>query len=277
MLDFNKPYLLTDVGTLVAALICSEYGDRHDMQLSCYDNELRWGSATIQLREDRGICVAHFTGRFNNENSGLTKEDIDGILRGYPPFYRGLISVKNGPKIPHPIQSTDDIPRAGWIIGAGLSNDPPFQFFIATTRWPSGQFRKAMNRTLDVLEQNIAEKFPLDDNVETVIKAVRYMVTEQTGSGVERYLPTKKVPGGEFHRLSGRDCWFAMQIFNNFKPLSDNDVVRLRPILGPVLNAAFQGVYTVMQYMKNNYSEIVLPSLLENRFKAIYLEDCISS
>lgn len=276
-LEFDRRYLLTDAGTVLAAFICSAKLDDEYTRISCHENEIIYGENSIKVKEHQGIFVAHFTGQFQVQNSRLTKEDIDGILRGYPPFYREFISLKHGPKVPHPIQSTDDIPRAGWIVGAGLSEDPPFPFFIAANTWSAiDQFNKAMKRTLDVLEQNIAEQFPDDDNVENVIRAVRYMINNQTESGVERYIPGAEVPGGEFNHLNGKQCAFAMRIFNNFTPLSDEDVVQLRPILAPVLNAAFQGVYTVMRYIKNGERDIVLPSLLKNRSRAIYLKDCVT-
>jgi hypothetical protein len=274
-LDFNRRYVLTDARTILAAFICSLV--KEDNRVGSYRDELRCGKTVLRFHEDGGICVAHFTGQFREENSRLTKEDLDGIIRGYPPFYREFISVEHGPKVPHPIQSTDDISRAGWIVGAGLSKDPPFPFFFATDIAADQSFYKAMKRTLVVLEQNIAEKFPNNANVEAVVNAVRYMVVHHTGSGVERYLPGREVPGGALDQLNGKNCAFAIRIFNNFTPLSDEDVVQLRPILAPVLYAAFKGVYTVMQYIKNGDRHVVLHPLLRNQFQTIYLEDCMTS
>jgi hypothetical protein len=288
-LEFNRRYMLTDAATILAAFLWS-LPDHPDGgrpgTLGTYKDQLRYGATVIKLHEDNGICVAHFDPAFHSlTHPRLTKQDLDGIIRGYPPFYREFISVQHGPinsvhpgpKVPHPINSADDISRAGWIVAAGLSKEPPLPFFFDVDNVGDKSFYKAMKRTLDVLEQNIAEKFPNDIIVYVVVKAVKYMVQSLTGSGVERYLPGLGVPGGELDQLNGKNCAFAIRIFNNFTPLSDEDIAQLRPILAPVLNAAFQGVYIVMQYIKNGGRAVILPALLRNPLQTIYLEDCVTS
>ena len=50
----------------------------------------------------------------------LTKKDVDGLLRGYPPFYRERLYTIKGDEVRHPIRDVADVSRGGWIAAIGL-------------------------------------------------------------------------------------------------------------------------------------------------------------
>ena len=120
------------------------------------------------------------------------------------------------------------------------------------------------------------KKFPADENLQNVIRAIAYMVSSGTGSGVGNYGVSQcGVPGGGLEQLNGEQCILAMRIFNEFEPLTIDQEIQLRPILAAVLNAAFLGTYYVVQYVKDMGSQLVVPKiLLQHRNKRIYLTNC---
>jgi len=135
--------------------------------------------------------------------------------------------------------------------------------------------RKAVARVLEVLKE-IEEKIPNDRNLKNVIKALDYMITTNTGSGVEKYLGSWSVPGGDLSQLDKRHCDFAMRLFNGLVP-TDAQINELKPILAPVLEATFQGSLSVIQYLKDIGMRLVLPRSLRGDWsRKIYLRDCAS-
>ena len=134
--------------------------------------------------------------------------------------------------------------------------------------------RQAVNRVHEVLKE-IALHIPDDSDLKKVIEAVHYMITTGTGSGVERYLAPDGITGGNIAQLDGAQCIFAMSLFNTRVP-SDGDIQTLRPILAPVLKAAFDGCYKVIQDLKDDGMRLVLPHELGNDWsRKIYLRDCV--
>ena len=126
---------------------------------------------------------------------------------------------------------------------------------------------------LEVLKQT-EEKIPDDKDLQNIIAAAHYMIATNTGSGVERYLPGKSVPGGHTSQLNRSRCDFAMRLFNNLT-LKDAQIQVLKPILAPVLQAAFDGYCTVVQYFKDTGLNLVLPGALRGDWsREVYMRDC---
>jgi hypothetical protein len=278
-LAFNKHFLRTDVDTILAFLLLTVDERRC---LSWNSNSLRFGDTIITLREHCGVLVAHLRGNINSKYIDLTKHEIQMMLLGYPPYYREKVTVSHGPCLPHPIRDARDIKRAGWINAAGLSTIPPLALYIRPPVdnhipfYTGTGFGDALIRVRDVLQDVILKKFPNDQNVLNVISAIKYMVSSGTGSGVENHgMPRSGVPGGALNQLNGEQCYFAMKIFNDFEPLTADQETRLRPILAPVLNAAFLGTLRVIEYIKDTGMQLILPPLLlEHRHKPVYLMGC---
>lgn len=274
-LAFNKHFLCTDVDTILAFILCTVGEQRC---LSWDSESLRFGDTIVTLREHRGVLVAHLRGNINSKCVDLTKHEIQMMLLGYPPYYRENVTVSHGPCLPHPIRDARDIKRAGWIIAAGLSAIPPLALYIRPptdnhTLYTGAPFKDALIRVRDVLQDVILKKFPNDQSVLNVIGAIEYMVANGTASGVENH--GGGVHGGALNQLNGEQCYFAMKIFNDFEPLTADQEIRLRPVLAPVLNAAFLGALRVIEYVKDTGMQLILPPLfLEHRHKPVYLMGC---
>jgi hypothetical protein len=275
-LSFRKHFLCTDVDTILAFILCT-VGDRK--YLDWNTSSLHFGDTVVTLRAHCGVLVAHLRGNIRAERVNLTKHEIQMMVQGYPPYYREKVILEHGPCLPHPIRDSRDIDRGGWIVAVGLSTTIPLALYTYPTEKIFNGFRpfqKAVQRVLDVLQDVILKNFPLDNNLQDVIRAVGYMVRSGTGSGVGNHgVPQEGVPGGSLTQLNGQQCTLAMKIFNDFEPLTVGQDNQLRPILAPVLNAAFLGTYRVIQYSKDIGMHFHLPKLLEeHRHKPVYLMDC---
>lgn len=136
--------------------------------------------------------------------------------------------------------------------------------------------RTAVQRVHDALVILQTEYIQDSEDLDSVVAAVHYMIRTGTGSGVERYLRGRTVIGGAtITRLNAKECNFAMKLFNEMIWM-DTDIQTLRPILEPVLQAAFDGCYEVIQYLKDTGMRLVLPhSLGDDWSRKVYLRDCV--
>ena len=201
----------------------------------------------------------------------MTKKCLEARIAGYPLWYREHLIVAYGPIVPHPIKNRDDIYRAGWIIGVGLSKSSP----LSSSRADIDFRDKPVKRVLAKMRDEIQPHFPQDLTLEAGISAIEHMLLERTGSGVERW-PTADLHKG-FDKdvtaaLSGSDCIFAMSLFNKLGPLSELDRSRLALILKPVLDAAFRGSYIVVQRFKNGREGFQIPTRLGDLSQMVFLD-----
>lgn len=108
-----------------------------------------------------------------------------------------------------------------------------------------------------------------------VIGVVRYTKDTQAASGVERYLPGRHVIGPSMPQLSAGQCRFALALFNELRA-TNADIQELRPILAPVLQAAFNGCYEVIEYCKDKGMRLVMPEGLgQDLSRKVYLRGCV--
>jgi hypothetical protein len=277
-LDFRKRFLRTDIDTILAFIMLTVGKEkRSDWDTS----RLHFGDTRVSFEECQGVLVVHPRGTIRSDCVSLTKREVQLMLQGYPPFYREIVTLAHGPYVPHPIRNEQDIERGGWIIAVGFHDKcHPLALYTLPNqaedlgnsyfeRSNGGPFRNAIKRVLDVLKDVMLPIFP-DDSVRNVIRAVNYMVVHRTGSGV----PDSDVPVDSFDQLTGQQCSIAMKIFNDLRPLKAEEEKRLRPVLLPVLRAAFLGSFIVTQYLKDIGVQLILPKLLEDhRYRPIYLRD----
>jgi hypothetical protein len=218
----------------------------------------------------------------------LTKYELGCMLQGYPPWYRETFTTRAGIKVPFPIKTERDIPRAGWILAVGLMDaEIKAQQPLALYRCPdepkdpgfrqNGRtFRQAVLRCKDHISKNILPHFGNDGNVRAAIEGLDYLIEERTGSGI----PTK----GQFEatwkpnipHLRSSDCRFVCENFNGYSPLSDADKARFAPILLPTMAAVVQGAYEVVQYLKDTGMELHIPPEFKPLDREIWLRDCIT-
>jgi hypothetical protein len=227
----------------------------------------------------------------------LTKEDVNGITSGYPPWYRHSMTLLGSPagrKVPSPIKTYSDVYRAGWLIGLAISSDLPLAAAPRSKLFAC----RPLQRLLDIVNRKIYPVFPCE-NVKTVAEAVAAMMRTFTESGV--FIHLKDDQGfhirewDEIKTFSESEATFAMDLFNTppIVPLTDAEIIRLKSMLVKVLCAVYVGSYTVVKAFKNmgrskdDYSELMKEHLkigppgshgwcwaLQNPQQTIYLEDC---
>lgn len=285
---FGSSYLCIDVRLLVAMILCST----NSQKSRCWrEGATSYGDdVLLDLRRiETDLLVVHFEGAFKQQRIDYTKKEITALMDGYPPWYRERLVCAHGPEIPFPIHSAADITRGGWVIAVGLSasDRKPVALYVVpniSDRQSDGSYFERTNGShLRASVRRVHESLVILQNdhikdsgdLDTVIEAIWYMIQTGTGSGVERKLPAKYVPGGPEAQLSPEHCIFVMKLFNTMV-WSDADIQTLRPILAPVLQAAFDGCYEVIEYLKDTGMRLVLPyGLGDDWSRKIFLRDCV--
>ncbi|PMD31003.1 hypothetical protein L207DRAFT_573100 [Hyaloscypha variabilis F] len=269
-----REYVCTDAKTLLAFIICSarpRYSDGETYPRSVidwYPEGLRFSVAAVELWEveNSNTLVAHLHGSMLHH---LTKGDLEGILAGYPPWYREYLQKGQNQRIPHPIQEPSDIFRAGWVIAVGLFWTTP----LLGPQLDRTLKYKPIKRVFDILSEKIMPEYPDNDNIISAVKVVRYMWETGSDSGVERYL----TPDLFYDRpnLSESCCVLAMRVFNDLCKLSHEDKSNLTPILLQVLQAAVHGTKTVVSHYKDHeLNEDWVPPCLRDPKRLVYIQDC---
>ena len=157
-----------------------------------------------------------------------------------------------------------------------MSEQEPLPWFPSATTITAYTFvDKPIERVLGILEQKLKPHFPDDIHLEAACRAVAYMIRAHTGSGVESYL-TKELDKdrSSTNQLSGHQCIFAMALFNDFKPLTEEERCKLAPILLPIVHVAFIGAYKVVQHLKNGGCDFPVPRVLQDPHRRIYITGC---
>lgn len=84
---------------------------------------------------------------------------------------------------------------------------------------------RPVKRVLEKLRDCVKPHFPNDPDLKAAISAIKYMISMHTGSGVETYLTPLLRANINSNTLaatlSGSDCTFIMQLFNDVGPVSD--------------------------------------------------------
>ncbi|KAL8847979.1 MAG: hypothetical protein Q9221_006995 [Calogaya cf. arnoldii] len=255
-LALDRRYLLTDVKTLSAFVLCS--------------TEKAPSFTNIQIRENENLSVAEIHGS-TKCRLDVTKSCLEGRIAGYPPWYREQLIVAHGPVIPHPIRTRDDIHRAGSVVAVGLSKITPLPSSWADV----GLMHKPVRRVLNKLRDEIQPHFLQDPTIGAAASAIQYMLQAITCSNVERYITVdlhQSFQNGVIAALSGSDCLFAMSLFNDVGPLSEHDRFKLASIIKPVIDAASRGCYIVIQHFKNATDFSLVPDSLGDLSRQVYLD-----
>jgi hypothetical protein len=93
---------------------------RSNQSLGWDARALSFRETNVELREIHSILVAHVRRRLQGHAKTLTKNEVEKLMTGYPPFYREKITLEHGPAIDFPIRNDSDITRGGWVIAVGL-------------------------------------------------------------------------------------------------------------------------------------------------------------
>ena len=268
-LDLNQQYLCTDAKTILAFIVCS-MSDKGLEKPSYFQDGLQFGDSSIEIKENN-VLVAHLKGTVHRN---LTKKTIEGILAGYPPWYRESLTMPHGPVVPYPILSRDDIFRAGWVIAVGLGENPPLPLVLSHEKLND----KPIKRVWEILEHKLKPHFSTDTNIEAACEAVDFMWKRQTASGVDMFL-TKDLERHwrQASPLNDHECIFAMAVFNDYSKLTERDKERLKPILLPVICTAIRGSYTVVRRLRRGPNTLFIPNCLRDPGRLVFLRDCSSS
>lgn len=177
-------------------------------------------NSTIHVSRFKGTgpFVCHIEGTYLR---GFSKQELQHLIEGYLPYYRETVPLGGG--VDHEVYSSaitgpEDLPRAGWIVAVGLFMNRPVPLYadgVGYTNKETGQrysrgglFYRLFQRTISVLENIIKPAFPGEPNVSEVIQCIKYMVKNETESGV------KESPWGRVPVLSSNQCTEAFVVFN---------------------------------------------------------------
>ncbi|KLU81172.1 hypothetical protein MAPG_00267 [Magnaporthiopsis poae ATCC 64411] len=280
-------FVCTDVRTIPAHVLCTA---PHDKSLGWSPRHLRFGTTRVTCESLGPLLFCHIQGQFQARRKDLTKNEVESMLGGYPPWYRDTFTTRAKASLAFPIRSENDISRGGWIVAVGLmDSDLPSQSPLAVYCCPRGTepdkpdfrgngviFRAAVARCRDHIAKHIQPHFSTDNNVCAAIVMLNHLIIEKTGSGIPSpgdFSKTWRSSQGLPH-LRGSDCRFVMNDFNAYQTLGDADVARYRPILLSAMAAVVHGAYEVVQYLKDTGVELRLPPELENLDREVFLKDC---
>ncbi|MCJ1365593.1 hypothetical protein MMC16_004718 [Acarospora aff. strigata] len=276
ILQLNRNYVCSDAHTVLAFILCTvDYKPWEGFTpgVPWSPEHLRFDGTHVRIKElEEGTVVAHLEGSFKNN---LTKGDIEGLLAGYPPWYRELVRMPHGPSIPHPITSRLDINRGGWVLAVGLTDVEP----LSAMPHNGDLTGKPIKRTYDIIKERLLPVFPNDINVKSAAEAVWHLAFTYTESGVEVYLKGGFGTGRRdaIPKLSGSQATFAMRLFNEAPniQLTPDDITKLTPILLPVVDAAFRGACRIVELLRNQRGiSFDWPSLLCDPKRRVFIEDC---
>lgn len=245
-----------------------DYDIRHSL------HGLRFGDF-VEIEGKGDVLVAHLKGTIQRN---LTKKTIEGILEGYPPWYRESLSLGHGRVAPFPIQSSKDLARAGWVIAVGLGKgiEKPLPFHVDYEKLND----KPIKRVWEILKYKLKPHFPTDANLEAACGSVYYMWREQTPSGsMLKFTEDLKREWFKKTTLNEDARRFAIAIFNDYDVLAEQEKDTLKQILFPVIIAAVSGVQVIdhLGSRRNSRRKISVPEILRHPERPVFVRDCIRS
>jgi hypothetical protein len=279
LLDLNVRYVRTDQRVLKTLLGLTADVQRHE-----YSDK----RGALIFEEIESVVTAYFkprtpSGLYRNPGFRLevTKKEATKIIDGYPPWYCETLLLMNGDKIPHPIQSTDDIWRGGWVVAIGLSNTVPAarDFMLRGDRDPKSMSlekpcitaNRALARVVQCLS-SASEAFPQEPALEHAQKLLEdwisnyskwnsmsgvyslwtssplyHLFKDDEGNRVKRWVQDKQKKYASV--LSTYQCQIAMQAFSHPGAFSAEEQEVLAPVILVVLRAVMVGCYAVLDYL----------------------------
>ena len=249
-LPFTRRYVYADGFSLLGYVLCTQ------IHTDIY--------GAIEFEKFDKILVARTRGGLLRHD--MTKKTLDGILNGYPPWYREEITIHTGATLPHPIKSKEYVIRAGWILAVGLSDIQPMQQSLMR----KDLVKQVCERVLEKLKDAILPHFNMDENVKKAVGTAAYLVKSWTDSGLGDYVVLDQLY--DFSALSKDEALFAMDLFNKVGSLTSDEVVRLTPILHNVISCALLGLSRVIKYYKNDWVPFLVPPEIMPLGRVVYVD-----
>lgn len=231
----------------------------------------------IDLSASDGIIVAHL-GRASKLIE-LTKDEIEHILEGWPPFYRQTFETNEGYRLPSPIQTFDDVRRPAWIVAIGLGRVQPTDLFVDNSKDEgNGLFNFALQRVQHVLDVEFEKVWPRSQELDRVRRAVKNMrkygrSIEQEWLDLEDRGP-RTVAYPERHNivpLSQEQCEALLRVFQRMS-VSAIDRSIIDPALETCLHRVAVGVVVALGYRPERRI-VDIPHELQGD-RTVYLRGC---
>ena len=124
-------FICTDARTVLTFLLLTS-PERKGLDWCTSDTRMSFGSSRLAVESKGEIQIAYVEGEFKKRNATLTKKELTCLLDGFPPWFREIVTTRDGFDFPFPITSFEDISRAGWIIAIALrdsSQCEPFALY----------------------------------------------------------------------------------------------------------------------------------------------------
>jgi hypothetical protein len=232
----------------------------------------------IDLQQDHGLIIAHL-GRAQRILE-LTKQDVERILGGWPPFYRETFRTIEGHTLTSPLTSFDHIRRPAWIVAIGLGTVQPTDVYVDSMQDSDRSlFTLPILRIKSVLENVFAQEWRGNSTVAAALTNWENMYTHGPSNG-DDYMHTWKTDealtvtypdAGSVDALSVEQCEALMRVFDEMK-ITQGDKAIIDPVLGACLVRVLLGMQIALRYTSTNRVLKVPPLLHGDR--VIYLRGC---
>lgn len=276
--DLYNPerYLCVDIEVLLAFIFSVVPDTRDELSNNEAPGSVFDGSV-VELADDGAYLKAHIQGTHRRY---LTYEDCDGLVRGFPPWYRHTIKL-NYPDanltLKHPcFKNPRKCARGGWVIAVALTDVVPVPAYLDSPNIVEGQGRGKVLRAgcerVRVVLKRLKEMQSQPSNLAHAITEITRLL--ELGPSMGTYVPMPDISG------MSSDNWYrlartAIEIFDT-KPadrLSADAILALETNGDLIVYWASRGAYKVLDYWKNPGREVVWDERLTPG-RRIYVEDC---
>ncbi|MCJ1472236.1 hypothetical protein MMC13_000883 [Lambiella insularis] len=253
-------FVQTEPRVLLAYLIAT---------VRCNNFEL---SSYLQIQKQDNLIVCHL--ELPNRILDLTKNEIERMLDGWPPFYREFFTSPEGHALRSPMTRYEHLKRPGWIMAVGMGLIQPADICL-----DPAPFKLPCDRVGTILRETFLVAWPNDADVLNAINSVHEIQDKGSTrypSGYERETITSpytvQYPSTTVH-LSQEQCEVAMQVLNTMS-ISGSQKPVMEPNLKEILRRLLFGFAAVLDYSTRSCKrELIIPEPLRGE-KVIYVRDC---
>lgn len=267
-LPLGERFLRTEARVVLAYFLCTA-------QISVFKDEMLGSSLKhVDLKEQDGLVVGHVGPA--EKILDLTKEEVDCILQGWPPFYRKTFLSREGHMLESPLTTVDFVRRPGWIIAIGLGCVQPTDVFVDNSEERERSlFNFAIGRVKRVLEDQFELEW-LGNNIisnakESINKMLRGGQSIELEDASPNLDPASYSKLKNISRLTKAQCETLMRVFNNML-ITAADKSSIDPVLAICMDRVITGVKVALKYSSTRRA-LRVPPLLQGD-KIIYLRDC---
>lgn len=270
-LPLSENFVRTEAKVVLAYFVCTARVKRFAAE------QLGSRMDYVELRQEKGLVLAHVGPA--QRMLDLTKDELDKILDGWPPFYRKTFTSIEGHLLENPLTSFDQVRRPGWIVAIGLGTVQPTDVFIDAGATPGRRlFEYTIQRVKKVLQDQFLPRWGESATVKAAIKDVE----DKTEHGASENAPdwmwkeagTNTVAYPDAQRLAAltqEQCETLMRVFGQMA-ISPKDQAIIDPVLDECMTRVTLGVHIALKYTSTDRVLNVPPLLQGDR--VIYLRDC---